>query len=138
MLEIFVDTSGWGNLVDKSQPYHQLMVQLYREAKQQQRQLIPSNYVITEVVALLTSPLGIPRPKVISFVNSLKQSPYVDFIHIDNDLDDNAWLLLAIREDKEWSLVDCSSFIIMKERGILEALTNDVHFEQAGFIRLLK
>jgi hypothetical protein len=37
MLEIFVDTSGWGNLVDKSQPYHQLMVQLYREAKQQKR-----------------------------------------------------------------------------------------------------
>lgn len=138
MLEIFVDTSGWGNLVDKSQPYHQLMVQLYREAKQQQRRLITSNYVITEVVALLTSPLKINRPKIISFVNSLKQSPYVDIIHIDKDKDDEAWILLASREDKEWSLVDCSSFIIMKERGMLEALTNDVHFEQAGFIRLLK
>ncbi len=138
MLEIFVDTSGWGNLVDKSQPYHQLMVQLYREAKQQQRRLITSNYVITEVVALLTSPLRIPRPKIISFVNSLKQSPYVEIIHIDQEKDDEAWILLASREDKEWSLVDCSSFIIMKERGILEALTNDIHFEQAGFIRLLK
>ena len=138
MLEIFVDTSGWGNLVDKSQPYHQLMVQLYREAKQQKRRLITSNYVITEVVALLTSPLRIPRPKIISFVNSLKQSPYIDIIHIDQEKDDDAWILLASREDKEWSLVDCSSFIIMKERGILEALTNDIHFEQAGFIRLLK
>ncbi|MDJ0730650.1 MAG: PIN domain-containing protein [Crocosphaera sp.] len=138
MLEIFVDTSGWGNLVDKSQPYHQLMVQLYREAKQQKRRLITSNYVITEVVALLTSPLRIPRPKIISFVNSIKQSPYVDIIHIDQEKDDDAWVLLASREDKEWSLVDCSSFIIMKERGILEALTNDIHFEQAGFIRLLK
>jgi len=138
MLEIFVDTSGWGNLVDKSQPYHQLMVQLYREAKQQKRRLITSNYVLTEVVALLTSPLRIPRPKIISFVNSLKQSLYVDIIHIDKDKDDEAWILLASREDKEWSLVDCSSFIIMKERGMLEALTNDVHFEQAGFIRLLK
>ncbi len=138
MLEIFVDTSGWGNLVDKNQPYHQLMVQLYREAKQQKRRLITSNYVITEVVALLTSPLRIPRPKIISFVNSLKQSPYIDIIHIDLEKDDEAWILLASREDKEWSLVDCSSFIIMKERGILEALTNDIHFEQAGFIRLLK
>ncbi len=138
MLEIFVDTSGWGNLVDKSQPYHQLMVQLYREAKQQKRRLITSNYVITEVVALLTSPLRIPRPKIISFVNSLKQSPYVEIIHIDQDKDNDAWILLASREDKEWSLVDCSSFIIMKERGILEAFTNDIHFEQAGFIRLLK
>ena len=138
MLEIFVDTSGWGNLVDKNQPYHQLMVQLYREAKQQKRRLITSNYVITEVVALLTSPLRIPRPKVIRFVNSLKQSPYIDIIHIDKEKDDEAWILLASREDKEWSLVDCSSFIIMKEKGILEALTNDIHFEQAGFIRLLK
>ena len=138
MLEIFVDMSGWGNLVDKSQPYHQLMVQLYREAKQQKRRLITSNYVLTEVVALLTSPLRIPRPKIISFVNSLKQSLYVDIIHIDKDKDDEACILLASREDKEWSLVDCSSFIIMKERGMLEALTNDVHFEQAGFIRLLK
>lgn len=138
MLEIFVDTSGWGNLVDKNQPYHQLMVQLYREAKQQKRRLITSNYVITEVVALLTSPLRIPRPKIISFVNSLKQSPYIDIIHIDKEKDDESWILLASREDKQWSLVDCSSFIIMKERGILEALTNDIHFEQAGFIRLLK
>ena len=138
MLEIFVDTSGWGNLVDKSQPYHQLMVQLYREAKQQKRRLITSNYVITEVVALLTSPLRIPRPKIISFVNSLKQSPYVAIIHIDQYKDNDTWILLASREDKDWSLVDCSSFIIMKERGILEAFTNDIHFEQAGFIRLLK
>ena len=138
MLEIFVDTSGWGNLVDKSQPYHKLMVQLYREAKQQERQLITSNYVITEVVALLTSPLRLPRPKIIGFVNGIKQSNYVDIIQIDKEKDDSAWLLLANREDKEWSLVDCSSFIIMKERGIKDALTNDVHFEQAGFIRLLK
>lgn len=40
-----------------------------------------------EVVALLTSPLRIPRPKIISFVNSLKQSPYVGIIHIDQDKD---------------------------------------------------
>jgi hypothetical protein len=56
MLNLFVDTSGWGNLVDKSQPYHSPMVQLYRSAKQENRRLITSNYIITEVVALFTSP----------------------------------------------------------------------------------
>jgi len=35
--------------------------------------------------------------------------------------------------DKEWSLVDCISFIVMRERGIKQALTFDRHFEQAGF-----
>jgi predicted nucleic acid-binding protein len=138
MLEIFVDTSGWGNLVDSSQPYYPLMVQLYHKAKQEKRRLITSNYVIIEVVALLTSPLKFPRSKIISFVEGIKQSPYVNIIHIDKEKDNSAWLLLTSRQDKEWSLVDCSSFIIMNERGILEALTNDVHFEQAGFVRLLK
>jgi predicted nucleic acid-binding protein len=43
-----------------------------------------------------------------------------------------------LRQDKSWSLVDCSSFVVMQQRGIVEALTTDEHFEQAGFVRLLK
>jgi predicted nucleic acid-binding protein len=42
------------------------------------------------------------------------------------------------RPDKEWSLTDCISFIIMEERGLKDSLTADHHFEQAGFIRLLQ
>ena len=40
--------------------------------------------------------------------------------------------------DKQWTLTDCASFIVMRERGITEALTGDRHFEQAGFVALLK
>ncbi len=46
--------------------------------------------------------------------------------------------MLAERPDKEWSLVDCASFVLMRQREINEALTSDHHFEQAGFSRLLK
>jgi predicted nucleic acid-binding protein len=42
------------------------------------------------------------------------------------------------RPDKEWSLTDCISFHIMKERGITRALAHDIHFEQAGFDALLR
>ncbi len=45
---------------------------------------------------------------------------------------------LVARADKEWSLVDCASFVVMQQRGLTEALTTDRHFEQAGFVRLLK
>ncbi len=53
-------------------------------------------------------------------------------------IDEQGWALLKSRPDKEWSLVDAASFVVMRERGIHEALTTDHHFEQAGFARLLK
>jgi predicted nucleic acid-binding protein len=42
------------------------------------------------------------------------------------------------RLDKQWSLTDCISFVVMQQHGITEALTGDHHFEQAGFVALLK
>jgi predicted nucleic acid-binding protein len=46
--------------------------------------------------------------------------------------------LYISRPDKEWSLTDCISFVVMSREGISEALTGDHHFEQAGFVALLK
>ena len=42
------------------------------------------------------------------------------------------------RPDKEWSLTDCISFVLMRERSVHEALAYDHHFEQAGFVALLR
>jgi uncharacterized protein len=137
MSKIFVDTSGWGNLIDVSQPYHVLATEWYVHAKQY-GQFVTSNYVLAELVALLESPLRIPRAKAIAFLKSLRASPIVDILHIDVDLDAESWKLLETRQDKAWSLVDCSSFAIMQQQNISQALTNDHHFEQAGFIRLLR
>lgn len=138
MPELFVDTSGWGHLVDPTQAYHSLAATIYRTARQQRRKVITTNYVIIELVALLTSPLHVPRPSLIAFIEGLKTSPHVEVIHVDSMLDEQAWQLLKSHQDKEWSLVDCTSFVLMKQRGILEALTTDHHFEQAGFVSLLK
>ena len=46
--------------------------------------------------------------------------------------------IFANRPDKEWSLTDCTSFVVMEEHGLADALTTDHHFEQAGFNVLLK
>ena len=138
MPELFIDTSGWANLIDISQPFHSLSAKIYQNARSQKHKIITTSYIVTELVALLSSPLRIPRPKAIAFIQSLRTSPYVDVMHISKEIDTKAWELLINRQDKEWSLVDCSSFIVMQDRKITESLTNDNHFEQAGFIRLLK
>jgi predicted nucleic acid-binding protein len=138
MANLFVDTAGWGHLLDSTQKHHALAATVYRDARQQGRKLITTNYILAELAALLTSPLRIARPKIIAFVEGLKASPYIEIIHVDASLDEQAWRLFSQRQDKEWSLVDCSSFVIMQQCGLTEALTTDHHFEQAGFIRLLK
>jgi uncharacterized protein len=41
-------------------------------------------------------------------------------------------------QDKAWGLVDCISFIVMREAGVNQALTFDQHFVQAGFQALMR
>ena len=135
---LFVDTSGWASLFVNTQTYHSQADQCFRLAVQQQRNIVTTNYVIGELVALLGSPLQIPRPRIFEVVDAIKTVPYVQIIHIDKASDTKAWELCKARPDKAWSLVDCTSFVLMKQLNIQEALTTDRHFEQAGFIRLLK
>ena len=61
MPDIFADTAGWGHLVDATQAYHHRAATIYRGARQQGRIFITTNYILTELVALLMSPLRIPH-----------------------------------------------------------------------------
>jgi len=74
---------------------------------------------------------------VLKAVDALKTTALLDVLYVDQSLDDEAWTLLKARPDKEWSLVDATSIVIMRRRGMTEALTTDHHFSQAGFMRLL-
>ena len=138
MKEIFVDTSGWASLADVSEPFYKKAQEIYAAAIQNRQRFVTTNYVLTELVALMTSPMRFHRPQIIEFINGIKQSTFFDVIHIDKDLDAKSWDLLSNRADKNCSLVDCLSFVVMQKNKIVEALTTDHHFEQAGFIRLLK
>jgi uncharacterized protein len=135
---MFVDTSGWASLLVNTQPYYAQADQHFRYAVQQRQRIITSNYVIAELVALLNSPLRISRSRIFEIIEAIKTVPYVQTFHIDESTDSLAWNLCKSRSDKAWSLVDCSSFVIMQQMGLQTALTTDQHFEQAGFVRLLK
>jgi predicted nucleic acid-binding protein len=58
-------------------------------------------------------------------------------VRVARQSENAVWELLKQRLDKNWLQVDATSFIIMQQLGITNALTSDHHFDQAGFIRLL-
>lgn len=135
---ILVDTSGWGNLADATQPFHKDALRFYLSAQREGYKLVTTNYILVELVALMTSPLRVQREKIVAFINAIRRSGAVEIVYIDAELDAQAWQLLASRIDKAWSLTDCASFVVMQLLGLDRALTSDRHFEQAGFVRLLK
>jgi uncharacterized protein len=135
---LFVDTSGWASLFIPTESFHSQAAQCFTQAQQQRQTLLTTNYIVTELVALLGSRQRAPRTRLFQYIDSIKTAPLVELIHIDPATDAIAWELCKSRPDKAWSLVDCTSFVIMEQLGIQAALTTDQHFEQAGFMRLLK
>lgn len=134
--DLFVDTSGWAYYLDRQDPLHAIIVTLVKQAIIERRLLVTTNYVLAELVALLSSRYHLPRPQVIAAINAIKKDASVEVIHIERAMDDEAWALLEARLDKEWSLVDACSFVVMRLSRMREALTTDQHFTQAGFTRI--
>jgi predicted nucleic acid-binding protein len=62
----------------------------------------------------------------------------VEIVWSNRELFDESYNLYQDREDKDWSLTDCASFVVMNERNITTAFTTDGHFAQAGFQKLLE
>ena len=137
MNEVFADTSGWANAFVKTEPYHLEASTLVKQWQQNNRRVVTTNYVLSELISLFTR-LGAPRVRGVKYIETLHSADWIEIVYVDESLDQKAWQLLANRLDKQWSLVDAASFVIMQERNLTEALTEDHHFEQAGFVRLLK
>jgi hypothetical protein len=78
------------------------------------------------------------RPRVRDFILHLRGSPGCEVTPASRDLLDRGLDIYHQRADKQWTLTDCTSFVVMRERGLSEALTAEHHFEQAGFTALLK
>ena len=77
------------------------------------------------------------RAAAIELLEALETDPSIEVVLLTNSLDKLAFDLFKQREDQEWGLVDCISLVVMRDRGISDALTADTHFQHSavlGFI----
>ena len=100
--------------------------------------LLVTEYVLLECVNALSSEIQL-RPTVARLGEIIISSSVgYEFLPVDLPLLREGLALYRDRPDKRWSLTDCISFHIMRERGLTRALAYDHHFEQAGFEPLLR
>lgn len=130
---MLIDTSGFLCLYVKGESYHERAVAFYDSANAR----LTTNYVLTEYPAL-AQVRGISRREIIKFSTRIMDDEEIEIVWVDENLHRQAVELIEQREDKTYSLCDAVSLILMRQRGITEALTTDKHFEQEGFTRLLK
>jgi predicted nucleic acid-binding protein len=98
--------------------------------------LLTTDLVLMEVADALAK--SECRPRVREFVLHLRQAAACEIVPASRELFDRALELYHQHADKDWTLTDCSSVLVMRERGLTDVLTADRHFEQAGFKALLK
>lgn len=114
--------------------------QLHAQAKELSRQppgsLVTTEWVLTEVGDALSAPGA--RERFTSLLGTLQRQADVEIVPASHDLFSKGCAVFSERPDKAWSLTDCLSFAVMRERAIGSALTADHHFVQAGFDVLMR
>jgi predicted nucleic acid-binding protein len=136
MRSIFADAGYWIALFNPKDERHKKAKELAKELHP--IHIVTSEMVLVEVLDFFSSYGTTLRSFAASAVEAVTKDPNVTVVPQTRDLFRKAMQRYRTRPDKDWSLTDCSSFLLMEERGIKEALAHDHHFEQAGFVVLLR
>ena len=134
--EFFLDTSFAIALSSAADQNHLRAVRLANQIETNKTRLVTTHAILLEIGNALSKQRY--RSAAIQLLESLETDPSVEIVLFTSSLYKLAFNLFKQREDKEWGLVDCTSFVVMQNRGIIEALTADIHFQQAGFRALLR
>lgn len=129
--KVFVDTSAWLALANKSDNLHARAVDLNQALLSRGARYVTTDAVLTEVANSLARPPL--RHAGIRFLDGIFASRRVTILYIDAERFARGWQLYKDRPDKEWGLTDCTSFIVMADEAIREAFAADQHFQQAGY-----
>jgi predicted nucleic acid-binding protein len=134
--DVFLDTNGWLALLNASDSLHASATEAWLTVGRSQNRIVLTDWIVAETGN------GLARAKATSrfgeAVERVLESARAEIVFVDQSLLEQAVQMYHHHSDKSWGLVDCASFLVMRDRGLTDVFTCDRHFEQAGFRRLLK
>ena len=129
---IFVDTSFWVALQMRGDPHHRDAVALLQAHADEP--MVTTNHVRGETWTFLRRRDG--HRSAVRFLDALERSPRFEVVGVDGEVELEALSWLRRRDEREYSFVDATSFAVMRQRRIREALAFDEDFAAAGFVEL--
>ncbi|RZN43509.1 MAG: PIN domain-containing protein [Methanophagales archaeon ANME-1-THS] len=121
---LFVDTSAWYALVDKSDANHHAAVKFKDSLV---HPMVTSTYIADEVITLVRTRLG--YEVAVEIGQKLWDESIANLIHVTPQDERKAWEIFVTYHDKTFSFTDGTSFALMERLGITEAFAFDEHFK---------
>jgi uncharacterized protein len=131
--KIFVDTLFVVALINQRDQYHQQASELADSLEI--HPLITTDAVLLEIGNALARNY---KDEAVEIIEHFLTSNEVEIVRLTPELFTQAFTLYKTHQDKAWGLVDCISFVVMKQTAVTQALTFDQHFVQAGFQALMR
>jgi uncharacterized protein len=131
--KVLIDTLFVVASISPRDQYHSQAVKLAHQYSGQP--LLVTDAVLLEIGNTLARNY---KSEAVRVIEHFLTSSEIEIVHLTPELFERAFTLYKTHKDKEWGLVDCISFIVMREAGVTSVLTFDRHFEQAGFQVLMR
>ncbi len=128
-MKLFMDTSAFLAVLNQNDQYHQPASRVWKKILSTDTQIFTSNYVLLETTALLQHRFGIDAMHFFEQTIRLVIEP----IWVDQDLHRLGMGILLAANRRQLSLVDCTSFELMRQANIEYGFTFDPHFSEQGF-----
>lgn len=132
MKTVFADTSFFVAFLNSADADHEVATQFMASLA---ARIVTTDWVLAELGNFLAKRPN--RNLFAAFVHDLASDPRMDVEPASRESFESGCVLYESRPDKDWSLTDCISMTVMRDRAIHEVLTADHHFRQAGFVILM-
>ena len=127
---VFVDTAFFKALADEKDDFHQSAIKIFEKFKEEQSELITTNFILDETITLIRVRCGLERVRM--FRRIIASLSPLKIIRVLTQDEEKAWDWFW-NNWKNLSFTDCTTFAVMKRLDLKEVATFDKHFTQAGF-----